>query len=167
MNKIIIILLFPLLCIGQSETKREYYSSGKLLSIINYEDGIRNGSCKYFWDFGAWAIMSESNYKNGKLIGTSKSYNKQGALIEEGNYKYTEKGVYSRKDGVWKTYFENGQLKMESIIKDDIQLEWISYYPNGELNQRGETILKDGVPVEQNIYDSDGKLVPMGEGWGC
>jgi antitoxin component YwqK of YwqJK toxin-antitoxin module len=48
-----------------NETKREYYSSGQLLSIIDYKDGVRNGSCKYFWDYGAWSIMSESNYKNG------------------------------------------------------------------------------------------------------
>jgi antitoxin component YwqK of YwqJK toxin-antitoxin module len=126
MNKIIILLLFPLLCIGQTETKREYYASGRLLSIINYEDGVRNGSCKYFWDFGAWAIKTDLNYKNGKLIGTSKSYSKQGMLIEEGSYKYTVKGVYSRKDGIWKTYYESGQLKSESIIKDGV--EKIKFY---------------------------------------
>jgi len=135
MNKIIIILLFPLLCIGQAETKREYYASGRLLSIVNYEDGVRNGSCKYFWDYGAWAIKTDLNYKNGKLIGTSKSYSKQGMLIEEGSYKYTVKGVYSRKDGIWKTYYENGQLKSESIIKDGVE--------------------------EMKFYDRDGKLQPQ------
>ena len=138
MNKIIIILLFPLLCIGQSETKREYYSSGKLLSIINYEDGVRNGFCKYFWDYGAWAIMSEVNYKNGKLIGLFKSYYKNGQLESHGTYKYTESAVYSRKDGVWKYYYDNGQLQSERYYKEGVE--------------------------ELKFYDKDGNLLPKGEG---
>jgi len=139
MKKLLLILfIIPIIGFGQSETKREYYSSGKLLSIIDYTDGVRNGSCKYFWDYGAWAIMSESNYKNGKLIGTSKSYYKNGRLESHGTYKYTESGVYSRKDGVWKYYYDNGQLQRESIIKD-----------GGE---------------ELKFYDRDGEILPMEDG---
>ena len=139
MKKLLLILfIIPIIGFGQSETKREYYSSGKLLSIIDYTDGVRNGSCKYFWDYGAWAIMSESNYKNGKLIGTSKSYYKNGRLESHGTYKHTESGVYSRKDGVWKYYYDNGQLQRESIIKDGVEA------------------LK--------FYDRDGKILPMQDG---
>ena len=139
MKKLLLILfIIPIIGFGQSETKREYYSSGKLLSIIDYTDGVRNGSCKYFWDYGAWAIMSESNYKNGKLIGTSKSYYKNGRLESHGTYKYTESGVYSRKDGVWKYYYDNGHLQRESIIKDGVE--------------------------ELKFYDKDGNLLPKGKG---
>jgi len=139
MKKLLLILfIIPIIGFGQSETKREYYSSGKLLSIIDYTDGVRNGSCKYFWDYGAWAIMSESNYKNGKLIGPSKSYYKNGRLESHGTYKYTESGVYSRKDGVWKYYYDNGQLQRESIIKDGVE--------------------------ELKFYDRDGEILPMEDG---
>ena len=139
MKKLLLILfIIPFIGFGQTETKREYYTSGKLLSIIDYNDGVRNGSCKYFWDYGAWAIMSESNYKNGKLIGASKSYYKNGQLESHGTYKYTESDVYSRKDGVWKYYYDNGQIRSESIIKDGVE--------------------------ELKFYDRDGKLLPMGEG---
>ena len=139
MKKLLLILfIIPIIGFGQSETKREYYSSGKLLSMIDYTDGVRNGSCKYFWDYGAWAIMSESNYKNGKLIGTSKSYYKNGRLESHGTYKYTESGVYSRKDGVWKYYYDNGQLQRESIIKDGVE--------------------------ELKFYDRDGEILPMEDG---
>jgi uncharacterized protein len=140
MKKIVFILLItiPFIGFGQSETKREYYASGKLLSIINYTDGVRNGSCKYFWDYGAWAIMSEVNYKNGKLIGPFKSYYKDGRLESHGTYKYTESGVYSRKDGVWKYYYDNGQLQRESIIKDGVE--------------------------ELKFYDKEGNLLPKGGG---
>ena len=135
---LLILFITPLIGFGQTETKREYYASGKLLSIIDYKDGVRNGSCKYFWDYGAWAIMSESNYKNGKLIGASKSYYKNGQLESHGTYKYTESTVYSRKDGNWEYYYDNGQIQSESIIKDGVE--------------------------ELKFYDKEGNLLPMGEG---
>jgi len=55
------------------------------LSIINYRDGVREGSCKYFYNYGEWAILSESNYKNGKLIGAFKSYYKNSQLEKKGS----------------------------------------------------------------------------------
>ena len=142
MKKIFLLLcIVPLLAFSQTEKKREYYKSGRLLSIINYTDGVRNGACMYFHDYGAWAIKTSLNYKNGKLIGNSKTYYRNGQAEHEGQYKYTEEGVYSRKEGVWKTYYESGQLRMESVIVDCIQGDWKS-------------------------YDRDGKLQPMMEG-GC
>ena len=49
MKKLLILLFaIPLIGFSQQETKREYYVSGKLLSIVNYKDGIRDGACKYF-----------------------------------------------------------------------------------------------------------------------
>lgn len=82
--------------------------------------------------------MSESNYKNGKLIGAFKSYYKNGQVESHGTYKYTESGVYSRKDGVWKYYYDNGQLQRKSIIK--------------------------GGAEELEFYDKQGHLTPMGDG---
>jgi antitoxin component YwqK of YwqJK toxin-antitoxin module len=43
-------------------------------------------------------------YRNGKLNGPSKLYNKSGEVIESGNYKN------GRRKGLWK-YFKNGQLE--------------------------------------------------------
>jgi antitoxin component YwqK of YwqJK toxin-antitoxin module len=134
MKKLLLFLLIaPLFAFSQQETKREYYKSGRILSIINYTDGVREGSCRYFHDFGAWAIKSSMSYKNGKLIGSSKTYFKNGQVEHEGNYKYTEKGVYSRKEGIWKTYYESGQLRMESVIVNGIQGDWKSYDKYGKL----------------------------------
>ena len=138
---LLVLFISPLLAFSQIETKREYYESGRVLSIINYTDGVREGSCRYFHDYGAWAIKTSLNYKNGKLIGNSKTYFRNGQVEHEGQYKYTEEGVYSRKEGVWETYYESGQLRMESVIVDGIQGDWKS-------------------------YDRDGKLQPMTEG-GC
>ena len=121
--KKLFLLLFavPLFTFSQQETKREYYASGKLLSIINYTDGVREGSCKYFYNYGAWAILSESNYKNGKLIGAFKSYYKNSQLEKKGQYQYNESDIYSRQDGNWKYYNKNGQLSRKSIITDGVE----------------------------------------------
>jgi antitoxin component YwqK of YwqJK toxin-antitoxin module len=129
---LLILFIIPLISLGQTKTKREYYASGKLLSIINYKDGVRNCSCKYFWDYKEWAIMSESNYKKVELIVTFKSYYKNSEVESQGTYKYTESELFSRKKGVWKYYYDNGQLESESIIKDGVE-ELNFYYKEGDL----------------------------------
>ena len=122
MKKLLLLLfIVPILAFSQQETKREYYASGKLLSIINYTDGVREGSCKYFYNYRAWAILSESNYKNGKLIGAFKSYYKNSQLEKKGQYQYNESDIYSRQDGTWKYYNKNGQLSRKSIITDGVE----------------------------------------------
>ena len=83
--------------------------------------------------------MNEGFYKNGKTTETWISYHENGQIESYGTYKYTESGVYSRKDGIWKYYYDNGQLQREQIITDGVE--------------------------ELTFYDEDGKLLPM-EG-GC
>ena len=139
MKKLLLLLfIVPTLTFSQQETKREYYASGKLLSIINYTDGVREGSCKYFYNYGAWAILSESNYKNGKLIGAFKSYYKNSQLEKKGQYQYNESDIYSRQDGTWKYYNKNGQLSRKSIITDGVE--------------------------ELKFQNKDGEEIPMSEG---
>ena len=82
--------------------------------------------------------MIEGFYKNGKMTGYWMSYYSNGQIQNHGNYKYTESGVYSRKDGVWKYYYDNGQIQSESIIKDGVE--------------------------ELKFYDKEGNLLPEGEG---
>ena len=82
--------------------------------------------------------MNEGFYKNGKMTGYWMSYYENGQIQNHGNYKYTESGVYSRKDGVWKYYYDNGQIQSESIIKDGVE--------------------------ELKFYDKEGNLLPEGEG---
>jgi antitoxin component YwqK of YwqJK toxin-antitoxin module len=81
--------------------------------------------------------MNEGFYKNGKMIGPWMSYHENGQIKSHGTYKYTESGVYSRKDGNWKYYYDNGQLERESIIKDGVE-ELKSYDKNGNLTPMGE-----------------------------
>ena len=142
MKKIIILLFFPLLCQGQ-EVKRAYYNSGAILSEVHYNiEGKRDGTTKYFYDWGAWAIKTEANYKNGKMEGEFTSYTKYGRIKEEGFYKYTEEGVCSERTGIWKRYYDSGELNSE-----------ITYDENGK-------------SVKYISYEKDGTIMPMPEG-GC
>ena len=137
MKKLLLILfIIPIIGFGKTETKIEYWDNGNVLSQVHYLDGIRDGSCRYYYKNGT--LMSEGFYKNGKMIGIWMSYHDNGQLESHGTYKYTESGVYSRKDGVWKYYYDNGQLQTESIIKDGVE--------------------------ELKFYDRDGEILPMEDG---
>ncbi|MDA7728873.1 hypothetical protein N8838_01840 [Flavobacteriales bacterium] len=143
MKKLLLILLYlPMIGFGQ-EVKRAYYNSGAILSEVHYNiEGKRDGTTKYFYDWGAWAIKTEANYKNGKMEGEFTSYTKYGRIKEEGFYKYTEEGVCSERTGIWKRYYDSGELNTE-----------ITYDENGK-------------SVKYISYEKDGTIIPMLEG-GC
>jgi antitoxin component YwqK of YwqJK toxin-antitoxin module len=143
MKKLLLILLYlPMIGFGQ-EVKRAYYNSGAILSEVHYNiEGKRDGTTKYFYDWGAWAIKTEANYKNGKMEGEFTSYTKYGRIKEEGFYKYTEEGVCSERTGIWKRYYDSGELNTE-----------ITYDENGK-------------SVKYISYEIDGTIIPMLEG-GC
>ena len=137
MKKLLLILfIIPIISFGQTETKIEYWDNGKVLSQIHYSDGKRDGSCRHWYKNAQ--LMFEGFYKNGKMTGPWISYHENGQIESHGIYKYTESGMYSRKDGSWKYYYDNGQLQRESIIKDGVE--------------------------ELKFYDKQGNLTPMGNG---
>ena len=143
MKKLLLILLYlPMIGFGQ-EVKRAYYNSGAILSEVHYNiEGKRDGTTKYFYDWGAWAIKTEANYKNGKMEGEFTSYTKYGRIKEEGFYKYTEEGVCSERTGIWKRYYDSGELNSE-----------ITYDENGK-------------SFKYISYEKDGTIIPMLKG-GC
>tara|TARA_B110000467_G_C18173708_1_gene396633 strand:- start:294 stop:719 length:426 start_codon:yes stop_codon:yes gene_type:complete len=136
MKTLLLLLMIPFLGFGQTKAVKEYFDNGQLLSEINYADGQRNGLCENYWKNGQ--LWGGGNYKDGKMVGVWKSYYENGQLREEGSYKYTEAGVYSRKDGVWKSYYESGELSIESVIKDGVQVKYISYEKDGSITPMGE-----------------------------
>ncbi len=141
MKKLVIfILLLPISISSQWDftpkfKSKSYYDSGKLLSEIEYKSGKRNGNCTYYYENGN--KQSESTYFNGKLKGNYKSYYESGALREMGEYVYDRNNIYSRKNGIWKTFYKDGKLKSEATIKDGKTIHWKFYNPDGELNDLG------------------------------
>jgi antitoxin component YwqK of YwqJK toxin-antitoxin module len=137
MKKLLFILLLtiPFSGFGQNEEKTKYWDNGQVLSQIHYSEGKRDGSCRHWYKNGQ--LMNEGFYKNGKMTGPWMSYHENGQIQNYGSYKYTESGVYSRKDGVWKYYYNNGQIQNESIIIDGVE--------------------------EMKFYDKEGNLLPERE----
>jgi antitoxin component YwqK of YwqJK toxin-antitoxin module len=76
------------------------------------------------------------------MEGEFTSYTKYGRIKEEGFYKYTEEGVCSERTGIWKRYYDSGELNTE-----------ITYDENGK-------------SVKYISYEKDGTIIPMLEG-GC
>ncbi len=124
--------------------KLEKYFYGKLLSdsliseanpIKWVEDFYENGKLKF-----------RGGYKNGLPIGIQKEYPSDGAVIIA--KEYDENGVFigdgtvdenDKKQGIWKYYYESGEVKSKGAFKDNLKTgEWIFYYEDGKIEQRGK-----------------------------
>ena len=146
-NLLFILLFIPFIGLGQSivipvfangniQGRVNYWENGQKLSEVQYFNEKRDGSCKYWYKTGQ--LMSSGLYKNGKMYGPFISYYENGQIQSQGNYNYNESDIYSRKDGVWKYYYEDGKIESESIIKNGFE--------------------------ELKFYDKEGNLLPEGKG---
>ena len=146
-NLLFILLFIPLIGLGQNivipvfangniQARVNYWENGQKLSEVQYFNEKRDGSCKYWYKTGQ--LMSSGLYKNGKMYGPFISYYENGQIQSQGNYNYNESDIYSRKDGVWKYYYEDGKIESESIIKNGFE--------------------------ELKFYDKEGNLLPEGKG---
>ena len=105
-------LLFPFLVFSQSEVKIEYWDNGKILSQVHYKNGVRDGSCRYYFKNGT--MMSEGFYKDGKMSGYWHYFYENGNIYQKGNYDHRSNSSYSFKTGKWTLYYENGTIYSES-----------------------------------------------------
>lgn len=147
---IIFIILFTSLTFA--ELRQEYYPGGKLMSEINYEEGIENGPAKWYYPSGK--IKQEGIYENGRLEGDIIAYYENGQVWEEGFITYTpnsynQKIIFFYKngnkrqeytvkealpDGIYKEYYENGNIKIEISYKKGIFDGFVREYNiNGKL----------------------------------
>ena len=129
-------IMMPVFANGNNQERVNYWENGQKLSEVQYFNEKRDGSCKYWYKTGQ--LMSSGLYKNGKMYGPFISYYKNGQIQSQGNYIYDASDIYSRKDGIWKYYYENGKIESESIIKNGVE--------------------------ELKFYDKEGNLLPEGEG---
>ena len=98
----------------QNEVKIEYWDNGKVLSQVHYNDGERDGSCRYYFKNGI--MMSEGFYVKGKMSGYWHTFYENGQLKQNGKYDHRNKGIYSQKTGKWLEYTADGKLFSESSI---------------------------------------------------
>ena len=123
---------------------KKYDSLGNVIQETFYVDGVKQGDETQFYPDGS--VKRILRYENGKEEGLALEYNKEGTVITEEMYdggflkrkeefnRYDEEG---NKTGVWRTYFDNGEIKTE-----------ISY-------KGGK---KEGT---SKLFDQDGKLISI------
>jgi len=95
---------------------KEYYPTGILKATFELKDNIQNGVVEKYYEDGK--LQHSSLYENG--MPNSKGV-KQFQYFDDGSLKYE---YYYDKDegGSSKTYYKNGQVSLETIIKG-----WGSY----------------------------------------
>ena len=129
------LLLIPFLGFSQSEitcyegnnntvVKIEYWDNGEILSQVHYKDGVRDGSCRYYFKNGV--MMAEGFYLKGKMSGYWHSFYENGQLKEKGKYDHRNNGVYGQRTGKWISYTSDGKVFSESTII--LGIENIKFY---------------------------------------
>ena len=73
-------------------------------------------------------IISKTNYENGKLHGYWYDYHQQGQIMHSVEYFFGQKNGYER----W--YYENGNLKTETLYEFDVQVsDMLTWDESGKL----------------------------------
>ncbi len=115
-------------------------------------------------------IVSSSVYDRGRLIEEGGIVDEEGrkqgfwkSFYEDGGLKHEGAYVDGLKTGIWKYYFRNGKLEQTGNFRADLaEGSWIWYYPNGKTWREEEYSrgLEDGSSME---YDSLGTVLAKGQ----
>ncbi len=150
------------------DVRTDYYPSGKIKTVASFKDGVPEGIRREYSEDGR--ILMAFTFREGKMTGQGimteegikqgpwKEYYYDGQLKAEGKY---DKG---KKVGGWKYYYPDGTLEQEGYYNTEGLTEglWKWYYPSGLLH-REENYLNgsaDGLSLE---YDENGSIVTSGE----
>lgn len=100
------------------------------------------------------AVIFKGAYQNGIPTGVHREYNTEGEVIASTIYEDGIKlyeGIIDeagKKQGPWKLFDREGNLKAEGLYKDDLKIGlWRYYFVNGSLEQQGKYLAgrPDGV----------------------
>ena len=160
-----------------------YNSQGKIQSEITYLKGIRHGiSRKYLedgveeYDYAQDTIVGTGNlfsynghlirtipYENGKENGLAKLYDTLGTII--GTIEYVDGYIVKReyvnrtdpngmKQGHWKFFWENGNLKLDGYYQNDKKSGFFKHYDkDGNFSQiekwENDILIEDALQTKQ------------------
>jgi antitoxin component YwqK of YwqJK toxin-antitoxin module len=110
-----------------------FYPDGTIMSEENYKDGKLDGVQIVYYQDGK--VTEFATYKNGLLDGAVSKYSYKGVLIEEITY------VKGKLNGEAKYFELNGNLKETGIYKNGLRIGKWEYYMDGEVATEQE--LKD------------------------
>jgi len=148
---------------------------GKVIAKELYVNDKREGFSFYYYASGQ--LKEEVQFLNNKRNGTTRKFDENGVLVMIEIFKnglLLEREKINRKDedglkqGVWKSYYPNGSIKIEESYKNDLLTGvYKEYTEDGNIKillQYAKGMLieeKDSVAMEieiRNKYDSEGNL---------
>lgn len=120
------------------DLRNTYYSDGTLKSTGGYVDGVKEGTHRLYDKEGN--IEGGELYSKGELVG-------EGIIDQNGDYQ-----------GIWKLYYETGELKAEGNFEDSKRIgEWTFYHKNEAIEHKAKYV--DGLPQGKwTWYFDNGKL---------
>lgn len=150
------------------DVKTDYYPNGKPKTVASYKGDTPEGIRREYDTTGK--VIASFTFSKGKMIaegiiddegvkdGPWKEFYEEGQLRAEGMYSL------GKRIGRWRFYHENGSVEQEGTYNNQGNAEgaWKWYYDNGNV-LREESFrngLSDGPYVE---YNEEGKVVTQGE----
>tara|TARA_B100000959_G_C14648601_1_gene487379 strand:+ start:213 stop:587 length:375 start_codon:yes stop_codon:yes gene_type:complete len=94
---------------------KSYYENGQLKSEEYYKDNMLDSVSKYYYKNG---VIERIDYNWKKWTLYQKNYRITGKIESEGGFR-----DFPYRDGVWKYYHENGQLKEEKNFKEGVEMK--------------------------------------------
>ncbi|PCI93098.1 MAG: hypothetical protein COB15_16935 [Flavobacteriales bacterium] len=161
--------------VGDTAFHRYYFESGQIKHANSFVDGKKNGMVKHWIENGQ--LVENGKFVNDQRDGTLTMYFDNGLLgqetiyqngkrISNKNYRYHANGQlqiveiynYQLSIGHVKHWFDNGKLKYDGKMKNDLKEgKWLMYYSNGNIKFDGffKASKKHG---ECKNYSENGKL---------
>jgi antitoxin component YwqK of YwqJK toxin-antitoxin module len=132
-----------------------YYPEGKIKAVLNHLDSGNVVYAKNY--FPAGHVMAEGKYIDQKKDSTWLYYSESdGSLSSEEHYNNTVK------DGVWKTYYPEGQVAEEIIYRNGLKEgPWVQYFTDGKVKMK-TTYINDEIEGQYLIYHLNGMVEVSG-----
>lgn len=152
---------------GDLKYKGEYVD-GKPVGTFTYyyPDGIVKATLNFI-DSGAIAY-AKNYHPNGKLMAVGKYVNQKKDSTwlyysqEDGTLSTEEHYLNTIKEGVWKTYYPEGQVAEEVIYRNDLREgPWIQYFTDGKVKMKA-AFINDKLEGQYFIYHLNGMVEVSG-----
>lgn len=128
-----------------------YYSNGRVKAVLIHRDNGRETYSTHFHPNGK--MMAQGKYAGQVKDSTWLYYNEEdGALSAEEHY------LNSRKEGIWKTYYPEGQVTEEITYRDDAKDgPWQQYFTDGSIKLKASYV-EDKLEGLYVIYHLNGNV---------
>jgi TonB family protein len=157
----IILILFSIQILAQTDTVKTYYPDGKIEAEVVYEKNIRQGEAVFYWENGS--VKEKRNYVNDKVFGTITSYYENGKIkelysIEDGRRDGPATYYDSTGNVIEDVVFENGLRKGQEFLlvgeyrEEDYQ-KLLAAWKERQLQKNSEKAVNNLPPVEEEKTD--------------